>query len=141
VTVRINDRGPFVGDRIIDLSYKAAQQLGIVDGGTAPVRLEVLKSGDTPKPEMAQRRPRGQVLYSIQVGLFENRQFADQLSQQYGGQVRSVSRDGRDWYQVLVGAYPKYEDAIRQRENLRGQGQEDAFIIRNWKPAPAALEN
>lgn len=42
VVVRINDRGPFVGGRIIDLSLAAAERLEMVDGGTAPVRLELL---------------------------------------------------------------------------------------------------
>jgi len=40
--VRINDRGPFVKDRIIDLSYQAAQDIGVVKHGTAKVELEVL---------------------------------------------------------------------------------------------------
>lgn len=43
VIVRINDRGPFVPGRIIDLSYAAAQELGIVQKGTALVGLKVLK--------------------------------------------------------------------------------------------------
>lgn len=141
VTVRINDRGPFVDDRVIDLSYGAARELGMVEGGTARVRLEVLDSGTGHEQKVTPPRPAGRVEYSIQVGLFENRDYADKLSLQYGGQVRTVNRDGRDWFQVLVGAYPKYEDAIREREKLRGQGREDAFIIRSWRPAPAALEN
>ncbi len=41
-TVRINDRGPFVKDRIIDLSYQAAKDIGVVKHGTAPVELEVI---------------------------------------------------------------------------------------------------
>ena len=45
VTVRINDRGPFVRGRVIDLSYAAARKLGMVRTGLAKVRLEVL---DTP---------------------------------------------------------------------------------------------
>ncbi len=45
VVVRINDRGPFVGDRIIDLSAKAARQLGMKDGGLARVRIEVVSLG------------------------------------------------------------------------------------------------
>lgn len=40
--VRINDRGPFVDDRVIDLSKKVALQLGVHEGGTAPVKLEVV---------------------------------------------------------------------------------------------------
>ena len=42
VNVRINDRGPFRGGRIIDLSYEAARRLGIVDRGTARVELTVV---------------------------------------------------------------------------------------------------
>ncbi|MDX2169111.1 MAG: septal ring lytic transglycosylase RlpA family protein [Deltaproteobacteria bacterium] len=45
VRVRINDRGPYVDDRVIDLSYTAAQRLGMIGPGTAPVRIEVLPAG------------------------------------------------------------------------------------------------
>ena len=43
VVVRVNDRGPFKDDRIIDLSLEAAKQIGLVANGTAPVRLEILE--------------------------------------------------------------------------------------------------
>lgn len=43
VVVRINDRGPFVGGRIIDLSRAAAEQIGMIRSGVAPVRIEVLQ--------------------------------------------------------------------------------------------------
>jgi rare lipoprotein A len=43
--VRINDRGPFIKDRIIDLSYKAARELGSYDEGVAPVTLRIVKPG------------------------------------------------------------------------------------------------
>jgi rare lipoprotein A len=46
VVVRINDRGPFIADRIIDLSAKAARQLGIKEDGVARVRIEVVKSSE-----------------------------------------------------------------------------------------------
>jgi rare lipoprotein A len=42
VVVRINDRGPFVSGRVIDLTTAAAKQLGMIDSGTAPVRLTVV---------------------------------------------------------------------------------------------------
>ncbi|WP_116654966.1 septal ring lytic transglycosylase RlpA family protein [Pelagibacterium sediminicola] len=42
VVVRINDRGPFIGGRIIDLSHKAASQIGMINSGTASVKLEVI---------------------------------------------------------------------------------------------------
>jgi rare lipoprotein A len=63
VTLRINDRGPFAGERVIDLSYAAAQELGIVQPGTAPVRITVLEGAETktartiaaPKPKVFAR--------------------------------------------------------------------------------------
>jgi rare lipoprotein A len=47
VVVRINDRGPFKNDRIIDLSLAAAKAISLITTGTAMVRLEVLSLGDT----------------------------------------------------------------------------------------------
>jgi len=44
VVVRVNDRGPFVGDRVIDMSFAAAQDLGMLKPGTVPVKLEVIGS-------------------------------------------------------------------------------------------------
>lgn len=46
VVVRINDRGPFVKGRILDLSYGAALRLGMIESGTAPVRIEVIELGE-----------------------------------------------------------------------------------------------
>jgi rare lipoprotein A len=46
VVVRINDRGPFIGDRVIDLSYTAAHKLGVLAGGSAIVEVESILPGD-----------------------------------------------------------------------------------------------
>lgn len=48
LVVRVNDRGPFHGGRIIDLSYAAAQRLGFADYGVAPVEVEIINTGDQP---------------------------------------------------------------------------------------------
>lgn len=45
VVVRINDRGPFKAGRIIDLSFAAAKQIGMISSGTAPVQLEIIELG------------------------------------------------------------------------------------------------
>jgi len=45
VRVRVNDRGPYVGDRLIDLSYAAAQQIGIADSGGGEIDMNVVKMG------------------------------------------------------------------------------------------------
>jgi rare lipoprotein A len=52
VVVRINDRGPFVGDRIIDLSYTAAHKLDMTRKGTAPVEVRVIEPGDDSPPPL-----------------------------------------------------------------------------------------
>jgi rare lipoprotein A len=54
VNVRINDRGPFVKGRVIDLSYAAAKALDMLVPGTAPVRLKVVRS-KAPHPEQSSR--------------------------------------------------------------------------------------
>jgi len=63
VTVRINDRGPFIKGRIIDLSYAAARMLGMVGPGTARVRLEVV-GFEAPRPAVQSGS------YVLQIGSF-----------------------------------------------------------------------
>lgn len=70
VQVRINDRGPFVGDRILDLSYAAARLLDIVGPGTAPVRVEILGQAASLSATPT---------YAVQVGAFAMRQNAETL--------------------------------------------------------------
>jgi rare lipoprotein A len=53
VVVRINDRGPFVDGRIIDLSYTAAHRLGVLAGGSAMVEVEILMPGSAPSSPVA----------------------------------------------------------------------------------------
>lgn len=60
--MRVNDRGPFVGDRIIDLSRRAAQLLGFEGAGTAPVRVRILKEESIRVAEAAMRGEIGQVM-------------------------------------------------------------------------------
>jgi rare lipoprotein A len=57
VLVRVNDRGPFVGDRVIDMSFAAANELGMLRPGTVPVKLEVM---ETPiQLALAKKTPKG----------------------------------------------------------------------------------
>ena len=59
--VRVNDRGPFAGDRIIDLSRRAAQLLGFERAGTAPVRVKIIKEESIKVAEAAMRGDIGQI--------------------------------------------------------------------------------
>ncbi len=61
VVVRVNDRGPFHGDRIIDLSYAAAVKLGYADRGTAPVHVEVVGPADKVQPRPYSRTANNRV--------------------------------------------------------------------------------
>ncbi len=75
VVVRVNDRGPFVGDRIIDLSYAAAKSLDFVNDGIADVRIKVIKS-----PKDLANNPIKQGLTYLQLGAFADKNAAYNLA-------------------------------------------------------------
>jgi rare lipoprotein A len=81
VTVRINDRGPFVKGRIIDLSYAAAKAVDMIGTGTAPVRLEIL-TNISPKKSSQK--------FSVQVGSFVEEDNAKALKNDLQKQFRNV---------------------------------------------------
>ena len=83
VVVRINDRGPFIADRIVDLSYTAAWKLGYVQAGSAEVELESIVPGEAPVlAARSQDAPQGQNeaqgVY-LQLGAFASRENAEDL--------------------------------------------------------------
>jgi rare lipoprotein A len=96
--VRINDRGPFVEGRIIDLSLAAARVLDMEAPGTAPVRLEIL-SGPPPSAGPA---------FAVQVGSFlrpeSARELEARLKAPFGRAVIEAfaDRDGRAFYRVRL---------------------------------------
>lgn len=117
VTVRINDRGPFVKGRIIDLSYAAARAIDLVGPGTAPVRIEVLRAMSPP--------PRFPV-YFVQVGAFVSRKNAEKLrnslEKTFSGVELSTFRTAdRTFYRVRLRA-PTREAAERLAAELAGHG-------------------
>ena len=73
VDVRINDRGPFIPGRIIDLSYAAAQAVGMAGAGTARVELEILNPNVVYGPAAAPG------VYAVQVGAFRDENNAERL--------------------------------------------------------------
>lgn len=120
VEVRINDRGPFVGDRIIDLSYAAARLLELVGPGTAPVRLEILGSPGSESTAV----PR----FSVQVGAFTLRENADRLLQRLaaipgceGAVVSEFGTEFQVYYRVRVPASSSSE-AQAVAQTLAGAG-------------------
>jgi rare lipoprotein A len=75
IVVRINDRGPFVKDRLIDLSYAAARELGFLSAGTAEVEVEAIIDPVGPGPVAGA----GESAMYVQVGAFRERDNAEQL--------------------------------------------------------------
>ncbi len=90
IVVRVNDRGPFHSDRIIDLSYAAAWQLGFADSGTARVEVKALVPAGTARPTMTAQAaaPQPALVAAegsgnfLQVGAFSDMQAARRLTDQ-----------------------------------------------------------
>lgn len=119
VVVRINDRGPFVRDRIIDLSYAAARAIGMVGPGTARVRLTVV----SPTPRVL--APVG--FYYVQVGSFIDPHKAYTLQRELlthltSVRVTRVMVKGVTYYRVRVGPFFSLRVAQRRLTWLRGKG-------------------
>lgn len=130
VTVRINDRGPFVGDRVIDLSYDAAYKLGMIDTGTAPVSLRVIQGAHASQPRNAAGTSAQREVYSVQVGVFESLGSAQKMSRRFAeSRILGVPQNGRKLYKVLVGRYSDYEKALDPMDDLRLRGFDGAFIV------------
>jgi rare lipoprotein A len=122
--VRINDRGPFIPGRIIDLSEAAGMQLGLARSGTAPVRLEILSS---PVERNA--------VYTIQVGAFSKKKKAEKLRQQLARRYENTrvtrynSRAGV-FYRVRVGSESSLTKAHQLALRLR-QENLPAVVVRS----------
>lgn len=125
IDVRITDRGPFVGDRIIDLSHAAAREIEMIGPGIANVRVVVIANPQLPEP----------AIFAVQVGLFRNRENAerlrDKLTAMYGT-AKIVEREGAvPLYRVLAGALSTPEDAEALAVRIRGDiSVPEAYIVR-----------
>ncbi len=120
VVVRINDRGPYVGNRVIDLSRKAAEEIDMISSGTASVRLYLIEEGDRP---LNSQNISNRETYTVQIASFENRRDAELSSEGISGsRVERVNIAGQIMYRVYYGTYRNIEDARRARNRLAGRG-------------------
>jgi rare lipoprotein A len=125
VIVRITDRGPFVEGRIIDLSQAAARRLGLVQRGTAKVRVELLKS-----PAPVQQGGR----WAVQIGAFEQedaaRDLAQHLSHRYHtAKVLTFNSPIGDWWvrvRVKGDLRARAEEVMRDAKTNEGS----FFLVR-----------
>ena len=131
--VRVNDRGPFVDNRIIDLSFAAATRLGVVQKGTAPVEIAVVEPGDAgvqvadPGPRPVMGKPR---LY-LQTGAFAQRENAERMRQrlllaQMGPvDIRTETAGDRPVHKVWVGPFADVTGLDAASARLHGIGIND----------------
>lgn len=120
VLVRITDRGPFVGDRVIDLSRAAARRLSVYQHGTALVRIEVL---ETP----ASLKEGGR--WCVQIGAFSDSHEAAKLKEKLARRYQTAkvlqfsSPVGGDWIRVRVA-----EDDKKRAEEVMKETRTDAGV-------------
>jgi peptidoglycan lytic transglycosylase len=124
VLLRITDRGPFVSDRIIDLSRAAARRLSVFQHGTALVKIEVL---ETPAPIAEGGR------WCVQIGAFSDSADARKLKEKLASRYRTAkvlqftSPVGGDWLRVRVA-----EDDKKRAQEVMRETHTDAnvFLVR-----------
>jgi len=114
--LKVNDRGPFVKERIIDVSYAAAQMLGMWGKGTAPVKVEVLSLATEPI-----------LRFTLQVGSFTDETNAQRLAEQLRRSfenvyVATVETLTQKYHRVRVGQFDTKEAALAIAEKLSQMG-------------------
>ena len=138
VVVRVNDRGPFHGGRIIDLSYAAAARIGIAQKGSGEVEVESIVPVGAPVTAAAQPLPPVGVAgapgpiplareaggYVVQLGAFANNANAQAFLARAANQIAPLGveasvHEAGGLFRVVVGPYPTRDEASRSGERLR----------------------
>ena len=123
VRVRINDRGPFIAGRVIDLSRAAARQIDLIGPGVGPVRLSVVVPG--PLQELVS--PSGR--WAVQVGSFADRLRAERHAERVRGTGRTVFLEPfRGLSRVKVGPFDSRVEADRELADLEDDGYEGIVV-------------
>ena len=120
VTVRINDRGPFIEGRDIDLSFAAAKAIGMIEPGVVPVTIEVIRKL-SPLPSSQK--------YSIQIGAFSKRANALKLKRELGTRFGSIyitefNTGNQTYFRVRIKAKTR-DDA----ENIALRLQKNGYTV------------
>ena len=135
IVVRVNDRGPFHANRIIDLSYAAAVKLGIARKGTGLVEVRALTPGSSTKRKSAGRARGAPAGIFIQAGAFRESGNASRLKaglavlSRIPVQVRRTVNDGRAIFRVWLGPVSEVDEADRIVNALSVLGIVDPQVI------------
>ncbi|MBC7924842.1 MAG: septal ring lytic transglycosylase RlpA family protein [Bryobacteraceae bacterium] len=127
VEVRIQDRGPFIDNRIIDLSRAAAREIDMIGPGISKVRLTIIAA---PPQQQIEKQSE---LFSVQVGAFRDKVRAEAIReamQEKYGAARIIERSGEAViYRVLVGSLEDEARAEALAQQIRASGT-TAFTVR-----------
>ena len=138
--LRINDRGPFVRGRIIDLSYTGAKTLGVIGPGTARVRVTALgratsyAKSDKTQPVAFKPVDYWKGNFTVQVGAFKVRTNAEnyrlKLSKTYiNAHIVPYEDDRGQFYRVRIGQFSRLDDAVKFTRQLLADGFDAAFAV------------
>lgn len=135
--VRVNDRGPYCRDRIIDLSYSAAQEIDMTRKGTAPVEIVALgKDEDVIKN--LEGRARGNLYFTgdftVQAGCFGDKGNAERVKASLESVVQDVQiaplkKDGNTLYRVRVGRFTSIQKAQQVEQKLIDNGFDNVYTV------------
>jgi rare lipoprotein A len=140
IFVRINDRGPFMKDRILDLSYTGAKELGLIGPGTALIELEALgileevEENGQKRTRLVQQVDFRKGDFAVQIGAFKDRNNALRLQERLLGDypqaiVSETDRFGELFFRVRVGPYPRLEEALSLQKELEKKGYGQTFVV------------
>ncbi len=145
IIVRVNDRGPFHGDRIIDLSYAAAHKIGYAKQGTARVKVEAITIAPQPAPVAQPAQPAtpsanptaGKNVVYLQVGAFRDLASAQSLQQQLAA-VTTVpvlinspqESTSERFHRVRIGPFQDENSAHKVREAIKETQIADPLLIK-----------
>ena len=129
VQVRVIDRGPFVGDRILDLARAAAVALDMIGTGTAPVRIELLSG---PNPAVGD--------FTVQIGAFADRGNAERLRDRLLPRYQPIFIQDYDaptghFFRVRVGRVASPDAAQQLALQLQTSDGLQTFVMRLDEPA------
>lgn len=139
VIVKVNDRGPFVDGRIIDLSYAAAQKLGVVRNGTAEVEIEVLTTPQTTSStenldQIAYVKNSPQK-YFVQLGAFSEINNAEKFRDRLASQsiepaiIKTYSDSNGEFHKVQVGPISNTNELQLIQSRLADLGYTQIYIV------------
>ena len=151
IILRVNDRGPFAKDRIIDLSMRAAERLGFKEQGTSKVRVQYHSSAkvydslgriipknkylDNSEINTYKKKKNSKNTYNLTIGSFKDKENVERIKKMLKGftklKIEKKEKDGVSLFKVLIGPYYRKDYLIKLQETVNIIGITGTKIILN----------